>query len=49
MKYFEGADYHEIRKGVRAEAKEVQDAIDRDLLGVKEHAWNSTVGIVGHP
>ena len=49
MKYFEGPDHHSIRKGVHAEAKEVQETIDRDLLGVKKAAWNATVGIVGHP
>jgi hypothetical protein len=49
MKYFEGADHHQIRQGVHGEARVVQDTIDRDLLGVKKSAWNGTVGIVGHP
>jgi len=49
MKYFEGADHHQIRQGVHNEARVVQDTIDRDLLGVKAPAWNATVGIVGHP
>jgi hypothetical protein len=45
MKYFEGEDHHEVRDGVHCEAKQVQNTIDRDLLGVKNASWNTTVGI----
>lgn len=27
----------------------VKHEIDRDFLGTKKPAWNTTVGVVGHP
>jgi hypothetical protein len=49
MKYFEGADHHQVRSGVHNEAKMIQDTTDRDLLQTKNPQWNTSVGIVGHP
>ena len=33
----------------KAVVSDVKTAIDRDFLGTKRPAWNSTVGTTGHP